>query len=82
MGKEREGQRRNGYFLLDLNSFSSSSFLKFGIWDMVICIPILPTFLFFSLVELLVFLHGVYVPGRLIVVTNMFLSCKYLVRYD
>lgn len=48
MGKEKEGHRRNGYFLLDLNSFSSSTFLKLGIWDMVICTPILQTFLFFS----------------------------------
>lgn len=33
--------------------------------------------------ELIVFfLHGVYVPRRFIILTNMFLSCKYLIQLD
>lgn len=56
-------------------------FSKLGLWDMVICTPILPTFLS-SGGAYCFFLHGVYVPGRFIIPTNMFLSCKYLTQLD
>lgn len=80
MGKEKEGHRHNGYFLLDLvlNSFLFETW-ALGYGNLY---TYSSKFSFFWWSLLFFFLHGVYVPRGFIILTNMFLSCKYLIQLD